>query len=131
MAAPPESAPTTAAIASATAIISLAVGFFIGQGYSVGVFGQARVSQPRHAVGKQPPHEDSDSDLTDDSTSENGHERLELATFPDNDNEECKLVLVTRTDLGMVSFRFPVLPESIVVAVRYMLTSARSLSGQR
>ena len=45
--------------------------------------------------------EDEDDDDDDDSEEEDEKEQgSELSTFPEN-KEECKLVLVVRTDLGM------------------------------
>ncbi|MCJ1389610.1 hypothetical protein MMC18_002467 [Xylographa bjoerkii] len=114
----PPSPPSTAAIALATGILCGIGGYFLGQGASLGLFrsGQkasAKSSWPnsydvtvhpdssdeelmKHLKGEsQPPSEEEDSDS--DSAS---HAQGELKSFEGN-KEECKLVLVVRTDLGM------------------------------
>jgi len=87
------SPPTTAAIAIATAIIAGLGGFFLGQASSLGVVGSAR----KTADGK--PQEDS-SDEENDEGEDMEDAKQTLGDFS-NVNEECKLVLVVRTDLGM------------------------------
>lgn len=94
MAVAEERQPSLAATAAATAIISFLMGYFFGQGRSIGLFG--RPSKQNIRVGEL--DEDSESDLSD---TQSGDEPAELKTF--SGNEECKLVLVVRTDLGMVS----------------------------
>jgi len=87
------SPPTTAAIAIATAIIAGLGGFFLGQASSLGVVGGGKKS----ADGR--PAEDS-SDEEDDKEEDTEDEKQTLRDFS-SVNEECKLVLVVRTDLGM------------------------------
>ena len=83
----PEKAPSVASIATATAIISFLMGYFFAQARSLGL------------VGKTQLHQEIESDS--DSDSQSGDAAAELKNF--SGDEECKLVLVTRTDLGMVS----------------------------
>lgn len=100
--------PSAAAIAIGTALISGVTGYFLGQASSIGLFGQSS-TQP--AAVARLGHGDDES-KTDGATT-NGDESEEeadsesdvqdlgeLKTFPNN-NEECKLVLVVRSDLGM------------------------------
>lgn len=65
-------------------------GYFLGQGKSLGLFGGSPISAPQR-TGKEA--NDSDEESDDESASE-------LSEFPGH-GEECKLVLVVRTDLGM------------------------------
>lgn len=97
--------PSTAAIAIGTSIISLLVGYYIGQARSIGLFGgSSTASAAATQVGRQP----SDDEESDASDAESQSGVGELQSFTDS-SEECKLVLVTRTDLGMtkgIAFRF-------------------------
>ena len=88
--------PSAAAIAIGTAIISGITGYFIGQGRSIGLFGGSSNAHAR--IGKQ--YQDNDSDLSDVDSESGAAAHGELETFLKSD-EECKLVLVVRTDLGM------------------------------
>ncbi|EPS28972.1 hypothetical protein PDE_03918 [Penicillium oxalicum 114-2] len=105
MAAPLDRAsPTTAAYVIATAIVAGVTGYFIGQGASLGLFREKQgwpngydVKVHRDSSDEEFEEEDSadeESDEEDEGTGE------ELASFKDN-QEEVKLVLVVRTDLGM------------------------------
>lgn len=105
MAAPLDRAsPTTAAYVIATAIVAGVTGYFIGQGASLGLFKEKQgwpngydVKVHRDSSDEEFEEEDSadeESDEEDEGTGE------ELASFKDN-QEEVKLVLVVRTDLGM------------------------------
>ena len=106
--------PSTAAIAIATAIVSALTGYYLGQAKSIGLFGgQRRSGAASRRVGH--PEQDEESDMSD-ASSAGGDDSLqnfgELAAFSGN-SEECKLVLVVRTDLGMqkgerrqLAFRF-------------------------
>ncbi|KAL9089094.1 MAG: hypothetical protein Q9165_005907 [Trypethelium subeluteriae] len=85
--------PSTVAAAFATGIIGLVTGYFIGQGSSIGLFGGPRKSEPM--LEGEP-----DEDENEDEDEEAEDTKQELRTFSDS-NEECKLVLVVRTDLGM------------------------------
>ncbi|CAN9458598.1 unnamed protein product [Alternaria alternata] len=84
--------PSTANIAAACAILAGVTGYFLGQAKSLGLFGGSPVSQPTKSEKEEAEDsEDESSDEDDDSTP---------AEFPGH-NEECKMVLVVRTDLGM------------------------------
>ncbi|KAK5175194.1 uncharacterized protein LTR77_000331 [Saxophila tyrrhenica] len=95
--------PSLAAVAVATAIIAGLTGYYIGQARSIGLFGGS--SSPKQAKsrhGKQEEEEEEEEESSDmsDGSSEGGDELGDVKSFADS-NEECKLVLVTRTDLGM------------------------------
>ncbi|KAF2093180.1 PTH2-domain-containing protein [Rhizodiscina lignyota] len=81
--------PSAAAIAVASAIIAGLFGYFIGQFSTLGPVTN------KHAGAGPVPHPD---DSSEDEEEE--EEKSELSEFSGN-NEECKLVLVVRTDLGM------------------------------
>jgi PTH2 family peptidyl-tRNA hydrolase len=84
--------PSTANIAMACAIVGGVTGYLIGQAKSLGLFGGSPISDsPLPDKGRDEAAEEDDSE--DDETSA-------PAEFPNNP-EECKLVLVVRTDLGM------------------------------
>ncbi|QIW97204.1 hypothetical protein AMS68_002722 [Peltaster fructicola] len=87
--------PSAAAAAIGTAIICGVTGYFIGQGASLGFFGRAR-TRPDHAAEDSSDLEEEEEDDEDEDVQDLG----ELKTFTGS-NEECKLVLVVRTDLGM------------------------------
>lgn len=87
--------PTTASIAFGTAIIAAIIGYFLGQASSIGVFGGAKASVVK-AVQRTQSAESSSSEEVNELLDE----QQELRDFPGS-NEECKLVLVVRTDLGM------------------------------
>lgn len=93
--------PSTAAIAAAAAIVSFLLGYYIGQARSIGLFRPESKSTPsaadlRHKEHPSPALSSDDAHSSDD-------ELGELNTFPGH--EECKLVLVVRTDLGMTKGR--------------------------
>jgi PTH2 family peptidyl-tRNA hydrolase len=84
--------PSTANIAAACAILAGVTGYMLGQAKSLGFFGGSPVSQPKKSEKeKAEDSEDDSSDEDDDSAP---------AEFPGH-TEECKMVLVVRTDLGM------------------------------
>lgn len=92
--------PSTAAIAVSTAIISGIAGYFLGQARSIGLFGQQ--SGTRATVGSDESKQ-ADSDISDaasESSDDDVQDLGELKTFLGS-TEECKLVLVVRSDLGM------------------------------
>ncbi|PKX92730.1 aminoacyl-tRNA hydrolase PTH2 [Aspergillus novofumigatus IBT 16806] len=78
--------PSTTAYVIATAILAGITGYFIGQGASLGLFSSAKEKEG------WPNNYEDDSEEEGDGG--------ELANFDDS-NEEVKLVLVVRTDLGM------------------------------
>lgn len=113
--------PSTISYLLATAILCLAGGYFIGQASALGLFasnskkGTGKTSWPNsydvtvhpdssdeelmtHLKGGKgrstPSSEDEDPDIGEDA------EKGDLKAFEGN-KEECKLVLVVRTDLGM------------------------------
>ena len=113
--------PSTAAIVLATAILCALGGYFIGQGASLGLFsrraGGGKKSWPNsYDVTIHPDSSDEelikslrgegvDSNMEDES-SESDSEPEELSSFEGN-QEECKLVLAVRTDLGMTKGKSP------------------------
>lgn len=114
--------PSAAAIAIGTAIVAGVTGYFLGQASSIGLFGKsdtrapaARLSQ-REGVAKPDEAEtesddDAGEDDDDDDDDDSDVQDLgELQTFPGN-TEECKLVLVVRSDLGKQKV-FTHIPES-------------------
>ncbi|KAF1962859.1 PTH2-domain-containing protein [Byssothecium circinans] len=84
-----ESQPSTANIAVACAILAGVTGYFLGQAKSLGLFGGSPISEPSRRDQKAEESEGS-SDEDDNAPAE----------FPGH-SEECKLVLIVRTDLGM------------------------------
>lgn len=85
----PDTPPSTANVATACAIIGLVTGYLVGQAKSLGLFGGSPIAPPEKRV-KVEESSDEDEDADDSAPSE----------FPGH-TEECKLVLVVRTDLGM------------------------------
>lgn len=85
--------PSTANIAAACAILAGVAGYMLGQAKSLGLFGGSPVSVPS-SESKEKASEDSDesSDDEDDDSVPAEHK---------DHQEECKMVLVVRTDLGM------------------------------
>ena len=97
--------PSTAAIVLATAIVAGLGGYFLAQASSVGLFssGKKGESWPNsYDVNVQ--YDSSDEELMKSMKGEKEHgsdeEGGELSNYEGN-KEECKLVLVVRTDLGM------------------------------
>lgn len=86
---PDPAQPSAANVATACAIIGLVTGYLIGQAKSLGLFGGSPISGP-------PSHNEQAID-SDESSDEDDSAPNE---FPGH-SEECKLVLVVRTDLGM------------------------------
>ncbi|EGP91631.1 unnamed protein product [Zymoseptoria tritici ST99CH_1A5] len=87
--------PSAAAIAIGTGIIAGLTGYFLGQARSIGVFGRS------HSASATSGAADDDSDLSDADEDETSPDDLgELKSFAGT-NEECKLVLAVRGDLGM------------------------------
>ncbi|ORY18819.1 peptidyl-tRNA hydrolase PTH2-domain-containing protein [Clohesyomyces aquaticus] len=87
--------PTTVSIALACALLAGVTGYFLGQAKSLGLFGGSPISTPGPSKEKQ--GQDSSEDYEDSSDED---ETEPLSDFAGH-NEECKLVLVVRTDLGM------------------------------
>ncbi len=89
--------PSTAAIAIASAIIAGLFGYFIGQFSTLGT------------VTNKPPAPSGASSSSDDDE----FDEKDALTNAKASNEECKLVLVVRTDLGMTKGTFPNLPSPL------------------
>ncbi|KAL5364843.1 peptidyl-tRNA hydrolase PTH2-domain-containing protein [Aspergillus floccosus] len=95
--------PSTTAYVVATAIIAGVTGYFLGQGSSLGLFSIKEKEGWPNSYNVKVHRDSSDEefdDEEDESDSEEEGDGGELANF-DNNNEEVKLVLVVRTDLGM------------------------------
>ncbi|KAF2446690.1 PTH2-domain-containing protein [Karstenula rhodostoma CBS 690.94] len=87
----PDSAqPSMANVATACAIIGLVTGYLLGQAKSLGLFGGSPIAASS-ARKEKALESDESSDEDDDSAP---------SEFPGH-SEECKLVLIVRTDLGM------------------------------
>jgi PTH2 family peptidyl-tRNA hydrolase len=97
--------PSAAAVAIGTAIVAGVTGYFLGQASSIGLFGKgdtrapaARLSRSEGEAKPDASETESDDDEAEDDDSDL-QDLGELQTFPGN-TEECKLVLVVRSDLG-------------------------------
>ena len=97
--------PSAAAIAIGTAIISGLMGYYIGQAQSIGVFGTSKHSTATATASSAPRAKEVEDELEDQSESEedDGDEEVSLEGLKsfENSTEECKMVFVVRTDLGM------------------------------
>ena len=87
---------TTAAIAMACALIAGVTGYFVGQASAIGFFGSTQQTKSSASKDQVEDLESSSEDEAEGET-ENGPEWENSA----GSDEECKLVLVVRTDLGM------------------------------
>ncbi|KAI9777100.1 MAG: hypothetical protein M1839_009056 [Geoglossum umbratile] len=87
-------APSTIAIAISTAILAALGGYFVGQATSLGLFGEARSKHKTTAVNPR-------RDEGGEGSETEGEGVIEKPDGFSTSNEECKLVLVVRTDLGM------------------------------
>ncbi|MCJ1288619.1 hypothetical protein MMC34_000147 [Xylographa carneopallida] len=114
--------PSTAALVLATGLLCVTGGYFLGQGASLGLFRSSSKTSRRSGGAKSSWPNSYDVTVHPDSSDEELMESLrgqaqpapeeeedsdsdeevqgELSSFADN-KEECKLVLVVRTDLGM------------------------------
>lgn len=99
--------PSVWAVAFGASVVAGLAGYFLGTASSIGVFGNS--SQKRVVSSSEKGHDDSDSDDANasDSELEDSEDDQEVNGFEDS-TEECKLVLVVRTDLGMTkgTYRF-------------------------
>ncbi|KAK2828977.1 hypothetical protein FQN49_007215 [Arthroderma sp. PD_2] len=95
MALPVDRPTSTAALVIATSLLTGVLGYYIGQGASIGIFS----STPSHARQDKSVDEEDDEE-EDEEDEEEDDAGAELATFEGN-TDEVKLVLVVRTDLGM------------------------------
>lgn len=96
--------PTTTAIAVATCILAALGGYFIGQASSAGLF---KSSQRRVKSGSA--EKDADSGSESGSEPEPEDEVQDDLKGFETDHDECKLVLVVRTDLGMTKGKSSIL----------------------
>ena len=93
--------PSTAAYVVATAILAGITGYFIGQGSTLGFFSANEKEGWPNSYNVKVHRDSSDEEYEDEESEEEDEgDGSELANF-DNSNEEVKLVLVVRTDLGM------------------------------
>ncbi|KAJ5129361.1 Peptidyl-tRNA hydrolase PTH2 [Penicillium bovifimosum] len=95
--------PTTTAYVVATAIIAGVTGYFLGQGSTLNLFKEKKEGWPNSYDVKVHTHssdEEDEEDSEEESDEEDEGNGEELSSFKDND-EEVKLVLVVRMDLGM------------------------------
>jgi len=85
--------PSTANIAVACAIMAGVTGYMLGQARSLGFFGGSPISPAVRSKKRKADEQDTEDeeDTEDESTP---------SEFPEH-KEECKMVLVVRTDLGM------------------------------
>ncbi len=88
--------PSTANIALACTILAGVTGYFLGTAKSLGLFGGSPISEPLHIHDKKA--QESQDESSDDDDEE--EDDFTPAEFPGH-TEECKMVLVVRTDLGM------------------------------
>lgn len=103
--------PSAASYAIAAAIISFTTGYFVGKARSIGLFGRSPVDNIATVADGADDDDDSGSD-----SEESAQDLGELETFGGS-TEECKLVLVVRTDLGMTKGRSNRVSECRVSAV--------------
>lgn len=86
----PRELPSIAAISIASTIIGCLGGYFLTQAWSLGLL---------RSSGRQ--IYDHKASVHSSSGDEDDNYISELKEFPSNASEECKLILVVRTDLGM------------------------------
>ncbi|KAF2994956.1 hypothetical protein E8E13_002729 [Curvularia kusanoi] len=87
--------PSTANIALACAILAGVTGYFLGTAKSLGLFGGSPISEPPRKKSEKEEVDSSEEESSDDEDDDTAP-----AEFPGH-TEECKMVLVVRTDLGM------------------------------
>jgi hypothetical protein len=116
----------------ATAIVAGVTGYFIGQGASLGLFREKQgwpngydVKVHKDSSDEEFEEEDSEDEASDEEEEGNGEE---LAAFKENE-EEVKLVLVVRTDLGMTKGTFNSTSEKEILSlIARLATSTDSFS---
>lgn len=86
--------PSTTNIALACAILAGVTGYFLGTAKSLGLFGGSPITEPPRRKGEN------DQESEDESSDDENDNDTAPAEFPGH-TEECKMVLVVRTDLGM------------------------------
>ena len=87
--------PSTANIALACAILAGVTGYFLGTAKSLGLFGGSPISKPRQRESEKAQESEDESGFSEEEDDDTAP-----AEFPGH-TEECKMVLVVRTDLGM------------------------------
>lgn len=110
--------PSATAVAISTAIVAGLAGYFLGQASSIGLFGKTtrKHLKPVSAAARAKPSQtletesDDDDDAAEDDEDDDVQDLGELQTFPGN-SEECKLVLVVRSDLGKQAALFECIIE--------------------
>lgn len=96
--------PSLIAVAIASGLLGLLAGYFLGQGSSIGIFDSS--GNPKEVKKSWPNsydvkvHADSSDEADDEEDEADEDDGKELKNFDDR-NEEVKLVLAVRTDLGM------------------------------
>lgn len=96
--------PSVVAVAIASGLLGLLAGYFIGQGSSIGLFDSS--GNPKDVKKSWPNsydvkvHADSSDEADDEDDEPEDEDGKELKNFDDR-NEDVKLVLAVRTDLGM------------------------------
>ncbi|KAH0543944.1 hypothetical protein FGG08_001845 [Glutinoglossum americanum] len=117
-------APSTVAIAIATAILAGLGGYLVGQANSLGLFGGAGSKQEIMTKEQLIPSEDEDEEETQE-----GGAIEKQNDFPTS-NEECKLVLIVRTDLGMTRGEYIALALFSSAPTRYPPLTIASPPGK-
>jgi hypothetical protein len=96
--------PSVWAVAFGASVVAGLAGYFLGTASSIGIFGtnsqQRLVSSSGAQHGKECDGSESEDDNASESDLEDSEDDQEINGFEDS-TEECKLVLVVRTDLGM------------------------------
>ncbi|KZF19941.1 PTH2-domain-containing protein [Xylona heveae TC161] len=87
--------PSLTAVAIATAIVAGLGGYFVGQASSLGLF-----QGSRHTKAAKEPVDSDEEEIEESSDEEELDDNGDIQNFTSS-KEECKLVLVVRTDLGM------------------------------
>jgi len=96
--------PSVWAVAFGASVVAGLAGYFLGTASSIGLFGSNTQQRVVNSNGAQ--HEkghdgsESEDDNASESDFEDSEDDQEINGFEDS-TEECKLVLVVRTDLGM------------------------------
>jgi hypothetical protein len=86
--------PSAWAVAFGASVVAGLAGYFLGAASSIGVFGST-------STGKLSPKNNDDKDSQIENDSDDSEDDQEFDKFENHYTEECKLVLVVRTDLGM------------------------------
>jgi len=128
-----ESSQAVTSVAIAVGLLGLIIGYFIGQGRSIGVFGgsngpkQPQKSWPNSYDVKVHVDSSDEEPNVEESDDESEGDGTELKGFEDT-NEEVKLVLAVRTDLGMGKGKIAVQASHATLACyKYLLNHAPSV----